>query len=140
MSNQLHTTQDRVRALAKTARGSSGRKDVWDEKFGISFNTYANFESGKTWPRSDTLRGIEKMLGWKDGAIDEALTSGMAAGQITLAHMRGELPFTVGAGMAGPLTAEQLVRLATGAMGPDELRAIAASMEMGHVGPEDVEN
>lgn len=140
MSNQLDTTHDRIRALAKTARGSSGRKGVYDEKFGISFNTYANFESGKTWPRAATLRGIEKMLGWKDGAIDEALSSGMPAGQITIAHMRGEAPFTAGAPLAGPLTADQLIRLATGEMGPDELRAIAASMEMGNVGPEDVES
>lgn len=140
MSNQLDTTRDRIRTLAKTARGSSGRLDVYDGKYGISFNTYANFESGKTWPRAATLRGIEEMLGWKTGSIDDAITSGMPANQITLAHMRGEAPFEAEVQLAGILTGDQLIRLATGRMTSDELRDIAASMDMGKVGPDDVED
>lgn len=140
MSNQLDTTRDRIRALAKTARGSAGRKGVYDEKYGISFNTYANFESGKTWPRAATLRGIERMLGWMNGAIDEAIFSGMDPALISLAHMRGERPFEASTTTAGPLTTDQLIRLATGRMGPKELRDIAASMELGGIGPQDIED
>lgn len=140
MSNQLDTTRDRIRTLAKTARGSAGRKGVFDAKFGISFNTYANFESGKTWPRASTLRSIEQMLNWKDGAIDEAMAAGMEPALITMAHMRGERPFSADQTVAGPLTGDQLIRLATGHMGPDELRRIAASMELGGIGPSDIES
>lgn len=55
----------------------------------ISFGTYANFESGKTWPHSGNLRVIEELLGWKRGIIDDVLVGDTAATALTLSHMHG---------------------------------------------------
>src|SRR5690625_3241107 len=89
MSNQLNATQRKIIALAKLERGSRSRKEFFGTESRISFNTYANFESGNRWPRTGNLRVIEGVLGWKPGIIDEVTASNVAAGRLTLAHMHG---------------------------------------------------
>jgi len=79
--------------LAKIERGSATRQDFFGDESRISFGTYSNFESGSRWPRPGNLRVIEDLLGWKPGVIDEALASGLAAGDLTLDHMRGKRSF-----------------------------------------------
>jgi transcriptional regulator with XRE-family HTH domain len=96
MSTQLNTTQRKIIALARLQRGNRTRKELFADEDRISFNTYANFESGNAWPRAANLRIIEDLLGWKQGVIDEALASDMPAGDLTLAHMHGSMSFDGG--------------------------------------------
>lgn len=91
MVNQLNTTQQRVRTLATLARGTRSRGDVI-EGTTLSLSTYTDFETGTRWPRSATLRRIEKALGWKAGVIDEVLASGSEAELIGLEHLEGREP------------------------------------------------
>lgn len=93
MSTRLNTTQNKIIGLARLQRGSQSRKDFFGNETRISYNTYANFESGSTWPRSGNMRVIEDVLGWKPGVIDEAVSSGIAPGSLTLAHMHGQKSF-----------------------------------------------
>lgn len=94
MSTQLNATRDAIRHLSTRERGDRSRQEVHGGSDKVGINTYADFESGKRWPRAKSLRGIESILGWKQGAIDEALASGLAPGDLGLAHMRGEKSFT----------------------------------------------
>src|SRR5699024_7155687 len=94
MSNQLNATQRKIVSLAKLQRGSQTRVEFFGDEAGISFSTYANFESGTRWPRTGNLRVLEDMLGWKPGVIDEALSSSMDPGSITLSHMKGSKSFS----------------------------------------------
>src|SRR5690625_3284284 len=93
MSNQLSATQRKIVTLAKIERGSATRQDFFGDESHISFDTYSNLETGSHWPRQGKLRVIEELLSWKPGVIDEALTSCLAAGDLTLDHMRGKRSF-----------------------------------------------
>lgn len=94
MSTQLNATQRKIIALAILQRGDRTRRELFGDEDRISFNTYANFESGSRWPRAGNLRVIEDLLGWKTGAIAEALASNIDPGEITLAHMNGVQSFS----------------------------------------------
>lgn len=112
MNAQLDTTRNRVRALAVISRGTRSREEML-EGSGISLSTYTDFETGKRWPRSVTLRRIEKQLGWNNGVIDEFITSGMEPALVGLEHMRGEAAFTSpAAGLRGYTEAELFQELA----------------------------
>lgn len=91
MTNQLDTTQRRVRTLATLARGSRSRGEIIDGTT-LSLSTYTDFETGTRWPRAATLRRIEGALGWKSGIIDEVLALDLEPELIGLAHMRGQAP------------------------------------------------
>lgn len=88
MTNQLDTTQRRVRTLAILARGSRSRGEIIDGTT-LSLSTYTDFETGTRWPRSATLRRIESALGWKPGIIDEVTASDIEPDLIGLEHMKG---------------------------------------------------
>lgn len=109
MNAQLDTTRNRVRALAVITRGTRSREDLLTGS-GISLSTYTDFETGKRWPRSVTLRKIEKQLGWKNGVIDEFLTSGMEPSMVGLEHMRGEAAFTSPAAGLRAYTEDELLQ------------------------------
>lgn len=112
MNAQLDTTRNRVRALALISRGTKSREELL-EGSGISLSTYTDFETGKRWPRAVTLRRIEEVLGWKNGAIDEFIASGMEPSLVGAEHMRGETPFQAPAtGLRAYTDAEMLQELA----------------------------
>lgn len=112
MNAQLDTTRNRVRGLAIISRGARSREDLLDGS-SISLSTYADFEAGKRWPRSVTLRRIEEQLGWKNGVIDEFISSGMEPALVGLEHMRGEVAFvTPASGLRSYTESELLQELA----------------------------
>ena len=90
MSTQQDTTRRVIVYLATLERGERTRQEVHNGSDQVGINTYADFESGKRWPRSKSLRGIEHILGWKLGIIDQVLASGVDPNSLELAHMRGQ--------------------------------------------------
>ena len=140
MNNQLEPTKAKIVALAKAARGSLSRRDMFGAEQGISFNTYANFESGQSWPRAAGLRRIESILGWKNGAIDEALASGVQPAHITEAHMRGDLPFTPPKSCVRELSDEELFQEVVRRLAVRDQYGLAASQDLGGIGKDDVES
>lgn len=91
MSNQLDTTQRRIRTLATLARGSRSRGEIIDGTT-LSLSTFTDFETGSRWPRAATLRRIESALGWKSGIVDEVIASGVQPELIGLEHLEGREP------------------------------------------------
>ncbi|MBM7847512.1 hypothetical protein [Arthrobacter roseus] len=138
MSNQVEPTRRRLIALARTERGSRTRNEVWAGIEGLAFNTYANFESGKSWPRSSSLRRIEEVLGWKTGAIDEALASDMEPALITVAHMRGSEPFVVSTSSIQGYSDSDLLHEMMRRAAARERYDLAASDELGGISKGDV--
>ena len=134
MNNQLEPTKAKIVALAKAARGSRSRKELFGNETGISFNTYANFESGQSWPRAAGLRRIEAILGWKNGAIDEALASGIEPAHITETHMRGDLPFTPPMSRARELSDQELFQEVVRRLSIRDQYGLAASDDLGGIG------
>lgn len=139
MSNQLEPTQARIVALAKAERGTRTRREVFGSEAGMSFNTYANFESGQSWPRSVSLRRIEAILGWKAGAIDEAMASSMEPALIQAEHMRGTEPFAVISKSIQQFTESELAQELSRRIAERERYGLAASHELGGVGKDEVE-
>lgn len=92
MNTQVEAIKDRIAALAMVERGSRSRETII-EGADLNLSTYSDFETRKRWPRAINLRRIEAALDWANGAIDEAVASGMVPAMITLAHMRGEDDF-----------------------------------------------
>lgn len=92
MPTQVDATRRQIIALAKRERGTRTRDELLAGFDGMAPNTYANFESGKAWPRSTTLRQIERLMGWQDGIIDVVMESGMEPTMLTLRHMHGDEP------------------------------------------------
>lgn len=88
MSNQLGALWPRIVSLAEAERGDRTCEAMFGDYQGISFNSYVNFASGKTWPRARILRHIERILGWKPGIIDEVLAIGVDPSALTLDHLR----------------------------------------------------
>ncbi|MEZ2373083.1 hypothetical protein [Arthrobacter sp. RCC_34] len=88
MQTQLDSTRNRIRALAISARGTRTREQLIQDS-PVNMSTYADFETGKRWPRAVTLRRIEELLGWKSGVIDEAMASGIEPELLELEHMAG---------------------------------------------------
>lgn len=93
MNEQLDTTRNRIRTLAIVARGSRSREELIADS-PVNLSTYSDFETGRRWPRSITLRRIEKILDWKPGSIDEAVSSGIKAELLEMSHLRGGQPIT----------------------------------------------
>lgn len=89
MKNQVDVVRQRITALAEMERGGRTREAMFGDYEGISFNSYVNFASGKTWPRARTLRHIERVLGWKPGVIDEVVSLGVDPKELTLDRLRG---------------------------------------------------
>lgn len=139
MSNQLEPTRARIIALAKAVRGSRTRREVFGNESELSFNTYANFESGQSWPRSSSLRRIEAILGWKNGAIDEALASGMEPALIQVEHMRGKGTFTRPNPSIRVFSESELAQELARRIAERERYGLAASHELGGVGKDEVE-
>lgn len=139
MSNQLEPTRSRVVALAKAERGSRTRHQVFGDEDEMSFNTYANFESGHSWPRSASLRRIEAILGWKPGAIDEALASEIEPALIELEHMRGNKPFMIPTGSIREYSDAELLQEMMRRTAERERYGLAASGDLGGVGKDEIE-
>lgn len=137
MENHLKATQERIVALARTERGQRTRQEVFGDEQDISFNSYANFESGSTWPRAATLRRIEAILGWVDGAIDSAMASGMEPATIQLSHMRGEEPFALPTGALQTFSEAELLQELARRAAQRERFGLAASDDLGGVGKHD---
>lgn len=78
--------------LAKRERGARTRKELLEGFEGVSANTYANFESGAAWPRHTTLHELERLLGWREGIVEEVMTLEVPPAMLTLEHMRGNVP------------------------------------------------
>lgn len=139
MSNQLEPTRARIVALAKAVRGSRTRREVFGDEAELSFNTYANFESGQSWPRSSSLRRIEAILGWKNGSIDEALASGIEPALIQAEHMCGKEPFTMPNPSIRVFSESELAQELARRIAERERYGLAASHELGGVGKDEVE-
>lgn len=139
MSNQLEPTQARIVALAKAERGTRTRREVFGSESGMSFNTYANFESGQSWPRSVSLRRIEAILGWKTGSIDEAMASGMEPALIQAEHMRGAEPFVTSSKSIREFSDSELAQEVSRRLGERARYDLAASHDLGGVGKDEVE-
>ena len=43
---------------------------------GVNVDTVSDLEAGNTWPRTKTLRAIEKALGWPSGKLDQIAAEG----------------------------------------------------------------
>lgn len=80
------SVRDRIGALAKQRREELGlSRDAMAERAKIAGKqTIMQFEFARVKPRGDTLRAIEKTLEWKLGSIDEAIDSGMRAGDLSM--------------------------------------------------------
>lgn len=92
MPTQLEPTRRQLVALAKQERGTKTREEFFGDFDGMSFNTYANFESGHNWPRTGTLRALERLLGWQAGIIDAVIALEVPPAMLTLDHMHGKIP------------------------------------------------
>lgn len=139
MEKHLKATQARIVALARTERGARTRQQVFGDEHDMSFNSYANFESGMTWPRAATLRRIEAILGWKDGAIDEAQASAMEPATITLSHMRGEESFAPQTAALQTFTEAELIQELARRAAQRERYGLAASGDLGGVAKDETE-
>lgn len=106
---------------------------MFENEAEMSFNTYANFESGHSWPRSSSLRRIEAILGWKAGAIDEALASEMEPALIELDHMRGLRPFMVPTGSIREYSDTELLQEMMRRAATRERYGLAASDDLGGI-------
>ena len=117
--------------MAKVERGTRTRNQVFGDESELAFNTYANFETGASWPRGASLRRIERLLGWKAGAIEEALASGLDPALIDLPHMRGERPFVLPSRDIRVFSDEEIYREAMRRHAESEGYGLAASNDLG---------
>jgi len=92
VQTQVDATRKQITLLAMRQRGAKTREEFFDGFEGISFNTYANFESGAAWPRHKTLSQLERLLGWQEGIIEQIQALDIDPTTLTLAHMHGEKP------------------------------------------------
>jgi hypothetical protein len=92
VQTQVDATRKQITLLAKRQRGAKTREEFFNGFEGISFNTYANFESGVAWPRHKTLSQLERLLGWQEGIIEEIEALEVDPATLTLAHMHGDEP------------------------------------------------
>lgn len=111
MAQNLTGLQRRIIALARHERGDRTREELFGTFNGISPNTYANFETGRRWPRARTARQIESLLGWQGGIIEDVIASGIDPDSLTLEHMRGSARLGPATGIAVYSTEELIAEL-----------------------------
>ena len=139
MQTQVDATRKQITVLAKRQRGAKTREEFFDGFEGISFNTYANFESGAAWPRHKTLTQIERLLGWQEGIIEQIEALEIDPATLTLAHMHGEEPLAPPASSLSEYRYEEiLAELARRNAEAEKWRLAASRGGEDGIGPEDL--